>query len=253
MKILITGGSGFIGTHLRKRLWEHGFETINFDLIDDGKGDFYYGDVRNIDSVLGAPKVDKIYHLASLIDATEESKKKEYFETNVIGTMNVSKLDAEIIFTSSAAIHGNTTYGRTKKIAEEILWFNNNHKIARLYNVVGPESNGVINKFVRAALKNEPLIINGGDQYRDFIYIDDVIDQLICMDSSRSIGTGIPIRIESLAYSIKSITKSKSKITFKRRDDNDMKSSFSKPERFEFIRITDIINNIIKHEQGSIN
>lgn len=253
MKALITGGSGFIGRHLRRHLWSQGVTTINFDLVDDGENDFNYVDVRDVKSVLKAPKVDVVYHLASLIDASDESRKREYLETNVIGTYNVSKLKSKIVFTSSSAIYGDTTYGRTKLIAEEILRINKPDTIrARLYNVVGPESNGVINKFVRAALKGEDIILNGGDQQRDFIYIDDVIRELTSITETSFIGSGFSVCIKDIAQMIQRKTKSSSKILIRERDPKDAFMSVS-PHSCVSLTASQIIDKIIEHERKSIN
>lgn len=215
MKILITGSSGFVGKHLVKKLQKK-YEIVGYDL-QDGQ------DILNKKLLLQKMKgVDMVIHLAAFISATESWEKPlEYFQNNTQGTATV--LDTaikagvgKIIFFSSAAAKAKplTPYAVSKINAEKILLLYKdkiNVVIVRPENIYGPgqkEAYGyVIHNFIKAVKNGGPIKIYGdGNQTRDFIYIDDVVNtvnKLIGMDIKSgtiiSLGTGKETRIIDLA------------------------------------------------------
>lgn len=224
MKILLTGSHGFIGTHFRKK---SGFKDIVcWDLKEK----------KNIKDITAKDlaDIDVVVHLAAKISARESlNKPYEYFENNLLYSI---KLISEAIkagvprfvFASSAAAEGNSPYGLSKKIFEDLIeeYFGDKIRchILRFYNVYGkdqsPEYAGVITKFLENIRKDKPLTIFGdGDQTRDFIYVDDVVDCITCAihgDYERSkvtyVGTGVETTISDLADLVKKLTGSKVKI-----------------------------------------
>ena len=109
MKILVTGGNGFIGRHIVKELEEHGYAVKIFCRSCKGKNAIN-GDIRNEKSILKATKgMDVVFHNAAL--AMDWGKKRDFYETNVKGTENVVKACIEngidkLIYMSSAGIYG---------------------------------------------------------------------------------------------------------------------------------------------------
>ncbi|MBU0978234.1 NAD-dependent epimerase/dehydratase family protein, partial [Patescibacteria group bacterium] len=113
MKIIVTGGSGFLGRHLLRALTQAGHQIKNIDLVINPEFATIQADVRNRDLMTDLIKdADAVFHLASLIEAGESVQEpQKYLETNVIGTLNVLEAMTKnkirnFIFSSSAAIYG---------------------------------------------------------------------------------------------------------------------------------------------------
>ena len=212
---MVTGGCGFIGSHLVERLVELGCEVLVVDIarrhVIEGV-EYYNIDIRNMRDLEEVFKhgVDGVFHLAALIDVEDSIRRPcLYHEVNVSGTLNllelVRKYDVgKFIFMSSAAVYGNpkylpidenhplcplSPYGASKVACESYIhaYFNAygvNSIIFRLFNAYGPRQTsayaGVISIFIRRALRGEPLIVFGdGNQTRDFIYVGDVVEALV--------------------------------------------------------------------------
>ena len=129
-KILITGGTGFIGSHLAETFIRHGHKVRVFDRYNPNynlgnlansnfksKIDFVFGDIRDYDSVLNAAKnCDIIFHLAALIGIPYSYKSPlAYIKTNIEGTYNIleaaKKLKTKKIFiTSTSEVYGSAKY-----------------------------------------------------------------------------------------------------------------------------------------------
>jgi len=214
MKLIVTGGAGFIGSHLVKYLVKEGHDISVIDNLSRGKLEnleeiekeinFYKLDITNLEDIRNILKqTEGVFHEAALTSVPESfTKVDEYNRVNIDGTMNIFKLGKEfgfkIVYASSSSVYGNTTkipisedferkpinpYGITK-LEDEYL----SEKFSRLgtqiiglryFNVYGkgqtPSYAGVITKFLEN-IKNEkpPIIFGDGSQLRDFIFIDDV-------------------------------------------------------------------------------
>ena len=214
MKLIVTGGAGFIGSHLVKYLVKKGHDISVIDNLSRGKLEnleeiekeinFYKLDITNLEDIRNILKqTEGVFHEAALTSVPESfTKVEEYNRVNIDGTMNIFKLAKEfgfkIVYASSSSVYGNTTkipisedferkpinpYGITK-LEDEYL----SEKFSRLgtqiiglryFNVYGkgqtPSYAGVITKFLEN-IKNEkpPIIFGDGSQIRDFIFIDDV-------------------------------------------------------------------------------
>ncbi len=233
MSYLVTGGEGFIGSKIVQRL--------NCESYDKKSGQdiLHYA---NFSEALNGIAV--VFHTAAKISVPESQEKPdEYYEVNVGGTDNLAQLKAlntKIIFSSSAAVYGE--YDR--KVAEddnlnpESNYAQNKidgeNKISkwkgislRYFNVYGPgqstEYAGVISIFIKKALAGEPLIIYGeGNQSRDFVYIDDIVDaNIAAMNYSGSekifnIGSGNSIKLIDLAKLIIKLCDSDSEIILRK-------------------------------------
>ena len=127
MNFVVTGGAGFIGSHLTKYLVKQQHSVTVIDNLCSGKKeklgslikeiDFVNTDILNLKILKDVLKnSDGVFHEAALTDIQESfTRKKEYFEVNVKGTENILKIakefDLKVVFASSAAV-----YGDTKKI-----------------------------------------------------------------------------------------------------------------------------------------
>jgi UDP-glucose 4-epimerase len=215
MNIFITGGMGFIGSHLFKYLSKQGNKITIFDNFNnssntnlvDSNIKIIEGDILDY-SLLSKSlnNIETVIHLAAQISVTDSIKDPDNtMKVNVDGTQNV--LDAclenhikNFIVISTAAVFGNqdeiltensktdpiSHYGKSKLLMEKrIMDFSKNHNlnsiILRFFNLYGPGQSpqyaGVITKFLDNIIENKPLVIYGnGSQTRDFIHIDDAIE-----------------------------------------------------------------------------
>ncbi len=215
--IVITGGSGFIGSHLCHRLAKDGQAHLNIDLVpphmQENKAAYIKGNIKNLSFVLGATRGAKtIYHLAAQTSVQKSIKNPtKDFYSNATGTFNLleaaRKNDiSKLVYASSAAIYGMpqyspldeahpknplAPYGNTKLIGDSLCEMY--HKVygiktvrLRFFNVFGigqdPKSSysGVITKFAARVNDNKnPVIFGDGTQTRDFVHVSDVVDGII--------------------------------------------------------------------------
>ena len=218
MKIIITGGAGFIGKHLVNYLLDKGNVITIFDNFSNSEENSmgYFikngvkvinGDIRKFEEILKETEnQDILIHLAAKISVSESIlNPSETFEVNVDGTKNV--LEAckrsnikKVIIASSAAVYGESIpkiklkentktnpispYGKSKLVMEQEIRKNNiNCIILRFFNIFGigqtPEYAGVITKFIEMISTNKPLKIFGdGMQTRDFVSINNVVESI---------------------------------------------------------------------------
>ncbi|MDV3104366.1 SDR family oxidoreductase [Thermococcus waiotapuensis] len=227
--IVVTGGAGFIGSHLAEELARDN-EVIVIDNLYTGKEEnvppgakLVKADVRDYQSIAELiSNADYVFHEAAQVSVVESVRDPVFTEeVNVIGTLNILRALLEghgkLIFASSAAVYGDnpnlplketerprplSPYGVTKATAEEYLRvFHELYGLPvvalRYFNVFGPRQGsnqyaGVISIFINRALKNEPLVIFGnGKQTRDFIYVKDVVKANLLVAESREANGGV--------------------------------------------------------------
>jgi UDP-glucose 4-epimerase len=219
LRVLVTGGAGFIGSHLVKALVKAGHQVRVLDNLSTGSIEnladvldaieFVRGDVSDYGAVESAVRgVDAVVHLAALIDVAESVEKPDlYFDVNVRGTYNVAKASRNIntfVFASSSAVYGEpirvpipedhplmpkSPYAASKISGEAFVQtFANQYGfrpvILRLFNVYGPKQSrayaGVIIEFIRRVSRGEPPVIFGdGGQTRDFVHVSDVVEAVM--------------------------------------------------------------------------
>ena len=215
MKILVTGGAGFIGSHITEYLVQRGDDVTVLDNLNTGRKEnlakindkinFVNGDIR--DSKLLEKLVsdtDSVFHEAALASVQDSfNMKDEYFDVNVNGTENIFKLAKEygfkIVYASSSSVYGNpkkipitenddrkpiNPYAQTKLDGEVLAKKYSEIGVRiiglRYFNVFGPRQSkeyaGVIKLFLEKIKQKIPPKINGdGLQTRDFVHIDDVV------------------------------------------------------------------------------
>lgn len=237
MRALVTGGSGFIGSHLIDELEKRGHETFNYDV----KRGYDVRDRTSLNAIeyiaYNVFRPDVIIHLAGMIGTSELIEcPQEAEDVNVIGTLNVldacKHIGVPLIFSSKInPPDWVNPYTITKQACEGYCtmynkMFNVDVCILRYLNVYGPGQTLHIQKFVPTfidrALKGEPIPIWGtGDQYVDPVYVGDVVEATVkawnkdCFGYPPiDIGTGNPVKVIDVAKKIIELTESKSKIEF---------------------------------------
>lgn len=203
MKILVTGGCGFIGKALVKELLLRGNEVDVIDNLYIGKeatnvvgATFLGGDIRAMENIPNK-NYDLIYHLAAYSRVLSSYEHNDLtFSVNVMGTKNVLdyavRNKCKVIFTSSSSVHHSISpYASSKSMAEELcnfyrVGYNIPITIVRLYNVYGPgelvdsHMAAVIGKWRKQVRDGNPITINNnGLDKKAFTHIDDVVDGLI--------------------------------------------------------------------------
>ena len=209
MKILITGGLGFLGSHIVNSLIRNADTVIVYDIrarenvsgnVIIIKGDVF--DIEHLVNVIRNHSVNKIIHMIGLASiSTCRQDPNLSFRLNVLSVQNVLEAmrlaDVDrLVFPSTAAVYGIVKdpkvgeetipnpvniYGFHKLAAENLIKgydeeYGFNSTILRLFNVYGDldKEQGVISIFIKRAMSREPLRVYGGDQLRDFIHVNDV-------------------------------------------------------------------------------
>lgn len=245
MKILISGSSGFIGTHLVEKYVQLGYKVVAVDRVAPTKINplvyYYTADLLNVsDTFLSTllMDVEVVNHHAAQIDV-RKSIEDPFLdaEQNILVTLRLlqacvkAKVKYFIYASSGGAIAGSeqpsSPYGIAKLTCEKyIAFFREHHGLKtsslRYSNVYGPgQVNGVIPIFIKKMLNNEDVVVNGGSQTRDFIYVEDVclanIEALNLMKWNWqfygfNVSSGVNISISDLASQLKLLCNSTSNI-----------------------------------------
>jgi len=217
MKILVTGGAGFIGTNLIKRLLKEGHQVVSIDNYSTGLkqneqlgATYIEKDLKFLDEYNNSywEKFDIVYHLAAKARIQPSFINPiEYFETNATVTMKIaeicSKSKIPLVYAGSSSHHSGkfqNPYTFSKDIGEDILemfyeCFDLRYSITRFYNVYGPYQlleggyTTLIGKWINNINKSLPCEIYGdGEQTRDFTHVDDIIDALILIIEKEAYG-----------------------------------------------------------------
>lgn len=270
MKALITGGAGFIGSHLAEELLRRGERVTVIDDLSTGSSDniehllnrpdFHFVRDTILDEAVMRRLVDNaevVYHLAAAVGVKYViDNPLQSIQTNIRGTEIVLELAArekkKVLLASTSEVYGknstavfpesadivigSTTISRwsyaCSKAMDEFLAlaYHRAHglpvTIARFFNTCGPRQVGrygmVIPRFVRQALLGRPITVHGdGKQTRSFTYVSDAVDAVIelanhpaAVGEIFNIGNPDGITIEELAFKIKAMTDSPSKIVY---------------------------------------
>jgi len=251
MKIIVTGGSGFIGSNVVKYLSKnHEVKIFDFKKPDNLDNEFIQGDITDSKHVINSIKdCDVVIHLAATLGVVNtETNPVLTLDTNLGGTINVleaCKINKikKIIFSSSSEVYGEplkipmdeddkpipmTTYGIAKFAAEEYIkayskTFGLEYTLFRLFNVYGDQqaTDWVLPEFVSKAISNKDIIVHGdGLQTRSFCYVTDISNAFsLTLDKANgqliNIGNNHePITIKELANKIIELSNSKSSVKF---------------------------------------
>ena len=227
MKILVTGGAGYLGSILCRKLLDKGYSVRMIDTFWYGKKSIEHllghenleiieGDIRNLVVTVKAMKdVDAVIHLASLVGMPASSiEPKSSEEINYLATKNIAELCqlhniGTYIFASTCSVYGSQPnsliteksacdpfdfYAKQKYLSERATgWLNRAPTILRFGTLFGfsprMRFDLVINLFIAQSLKEGKITVNGGDQYRPFLHVDDAADSLIFSMEKNLTGT----------------------------------------------------------------
>ena len=200
MKITVTGGSGFLGSHVADELSKRGHKVIIFDkkkskwIRSDQK--MFIGNILNPNDLENVIKnTDVVFHFAALADLdVAATRPLETAKVNIVGTINaltVSREHGVKRFIYASSIYANTEeggfYGSSKKAAEDYIerfhaTFGLNYTILRfgsLYGSRSDESNG-LNVIINSGLKKKKLIYAGSSKaVRRYIHVEDAVNACI--------------------------------------------------------------------------
>lgn len=201
LRILVTGGSGFIGTSLCRKLLKDGHYVISLDIIKSSLVETIIADITNpkLKERQFWKEIDVCYHLAAMANVDDcRVFRDKAFMVNLYGTYNIAEAcrrnNILMIFASTACVYGNTSqhpstedgptnpcdlYGVTKLAGEELLKLLPRWVILRFGTTVGPDMRSALATwvFLNQAHNGEPLTISGnGTQSRNWIYVEDLIE-----------------------------------------------------------------------------
>lgn len=240
MKVLVTGGAGFIGSKVAQKIARQGHNVIIYDVgvwdnkedrIEYVKGDIF--DVSNLTPIVN--NCDAIIHMIGLADArTAQEHPQLSFDLNVRSLQTILECmrgnrEARLIVPSSAAIYGAVkkspvtedtvpnlggVYPYHKYVAEKIAEsysysYGIHVTVLRLFNVYGSHGQGILNILLNKAIKGEAVTLFGEKQKRDFIHINEVADVFSKVIETNggfqvyNVGTGIGRSIEDLVNIVK--------------------------------------------------
>lgn len=226
MRILVTGGAGFIGTNLIKRLLEEGHKVHSLDDYSTGSKKnhqrgckYIIGKVEEKRSQSNLPQnYDLIYHLAGLSRIQPSfNNPTATFLANTVGTQEICEFaritNAKLVYAGSSSKHHDpyqSPYSAYKYLGEEVCkmykkTYGTDIEIVRFYNVYGPKEvidgdwAAVIGIWRRQIRDNQPITIVGdGEQRRDFTHVIDIVDALYKIgvsdkkhEDAWELGTGI--------------------------------------------------------------
>lgn len=250
MNILITGGAGFIGSHLARRLVRDRAGSVTIlDNFQRGSTESLAGcldeirlrqaDVRDPKALLEAVRgIDLVYHLAAQSSVMASQADADYtFQTNVLGTFELLRAAQmngvrRVVFTSSREVYGDPLrvpvpetaslkpknhYGASKLAGEAYCSVFRSEgletAVLRLANVYGPgDKDRVLPLFVERALGGQPLVLYGGQQVLDFVWIDTVVEALWkagfgdLIPEPLNIGSGKGVTISRLSRRVLELT-----------------------------------------------
>ncbi len=227
-KVVVTGGAGFIGSHLARRLADIDYSVIVYDDLSNASGlknlpktvKIVKGDVLDYDKLKSVIKgADVVFHLACKALPMSFTKPKEVFKVNDEGTYVVCRACYssgvnKLIYASSSEVYGTakyvpmdeehplvptTVYGASKASGEMYVQaFYHQYQlpsvIIRPFNSYGPYMRqdgyaAVIPRFVSRVVKGlSPIIFGDGNQTRDFTYVDDIVDGIALAASEKTLS-----------------------------------------------------------------
>jgi len=222
MKVLVTGGGGFLGQAICRQLVEAGYDVCTFNrsrhaALDELKVEQRHGDIANLDTVLAASEdVDAVVHTAGKVGAW--GRLEEYYEANVRGTDNVlaacemHEID-KVVFTSSPSVvhngtdlngvnesapyatHFSSAYAQTKALAEQRVLAANSKTLGtvalRPHFIWGPGDPNLLPRILKQARAGRLRLIGGEPKKIDTTWIDNAAEAHLL--ALQKIAPGAPI------------------------------------------------------------
>jgi nucleoside-diphosphate-sugar epimerase len=241
-KVLVTGGTGFIGTELVEQLHVRGYEVTILDRKDKPIGldhvKYIQGELSNpARCVMACGNQDYVIHLAAKARIPESFiNPDEYFDSNVTGTRNILTAASAVgvrkfIYAGSSSVYGNNTppnkpnhkpdplnyYAMSKLFGEHLckqykIMFNLNYNILRFFTVYSENqpTSLLFGKFAQMVKEGKPVTIHGDGEFkRDFIHVSDVASACIASMESKvkndtfNVGTGTSISVNGVVDILK--------------------------------------------------
>ncbi|WP_435196376.1 NAD-dependent epimerase/dehydratase family protein [Natronomonas sp. EA1] len=229
---LVTGGAGFIGSHLTESLLEHGATVTVLDHLESHtpkdiptQAELIEADVRDTETMDEAlHSVDVVFHLAAVVSVARSVEDPIGSHTvNADATLNLLELarkhDVRVVIASSSAIYGQpeytpideahpiqpeSPYGIDKATIDQYArayheFYGLETVALRFFNVYGPgqtagDYGGVISIFKEQAEAGNPITVDGdGSQTRDFVHVSDVVDALLLAARTDHVGEAFNI------------------------------------------------------------
>jgi len=250
---IVTGGAGFIGSHLVDKLIKLKHKVIVLDNLSTGRIEnirHNFNKIKFVKCDLSKiskwktyfKKADYVFHLAALADLVPSINDPiKYFNSNVVGTLNVLKLSKynkikKLVYAASSSCYGipktyptdenenidtRHPYALTKRMGEElVLHWSKVYKVKsislRLFNVYGTRSRtssnygAMFGVFLSQKIKQKPYtVVKDGNQLRDFLYVSDVVDAIVKAAKSKisgeifNVGSGRPVSILDIVNLLK--------------------------------------------------
>lgn len=234
-KILVTGGAGFVGSHLVEALLAQGHQVLALDNFSTGARDNLkpHPNLTVIDHDIVYPwegEAAQIYHLACPASPVKyQEDPLQTLRTSFLGTQNVlelaSKLQARVLLASTSEVYGDPTvspqpesyfgnvntlgprscYDEGKRVAESLCYAfaqqrNTTIRIARIFNTYGPrmaqDDGRMVSNFATQALRGEDLTIYGsGQQTRSLCYVDDLVAALVLLMQTPGAALEPPVNL----------------------------------------------------------
>lgn len=252
-KILVTGSSGFIGSHVADALEKNGYQVVLFDTIPSKykskNQKEFIGSILNYSDVEKAMKdCSAVYHFAAQADIGSSSEiPAETISSNIIGTLNVLESAKNynvkrFVFASTIYVYSQlgSFYRVSKQACEKIieeyqLEYNLNYTILRFGSLYGPRANRFngIQDFLTQALKNKKIVRRGdGEEIREYIHVKDAAKLSVKALKDKNINKHLiitgnqQIKVKDLLIMIKEIL------------DGDIKIEFGQEEELHHYEIT---------------
>ncbi len=241
-KVLVTGGTGFIGTEVVKQLHKKGYEITILDRKDKPEGldhvKYIKGNLSNpAKCVFACAGQDYVIHLAAKARIPESFiNPDEYFDSNVTGTRNILTAASAVgirkfVYAGSSSVYGNNTppnkpthkpdplnyYAMSKLFGEHLckqykIMFGLNYNILRFFTVYSENqpTSLLFGKFAQMVKDGKPVTIHGDGEYkRDYIHVSDVATACIASMESKvkndtfNVGTGTSISVNTVVEVLK--------------------------------------------------
>lgn len=245
-KVMVTGASGFLGSHVADALTKSGYEVILFDCVKSPflqkSQEMVVGDILNYEALSATVKsCDYVYHFAGVADIGESSKNPEKaISVNIIGTQNVLKACVEnkvrrMVFASTIYVYSDlgSFYRVSKQACEKLieeyaLEFGLTYTILRFGSLYGPRANpfNSINNMLKQAMETNKITRRGdGEEIREYIHVKDAADLSVKIladeyENDHLIVTGKQsMKIKELLVMIKEIFNNKIEIAYESGED----------------------------------